>query len=392
MEVPMRLALALLLLTTPLHAETLSQEIARSGLAATSSRLAALPSPSDAEKFALGGTLFLRAIEGTFQERYAMGLTDRMGLMPLLRLGLPDNPAPKPFEPAAVTTLFAHAADTLTQAETPLTQIPAGSDFALDIALNDLWFDVDSNGTRASGEGLSEILGQALGTEATPITVTFDAADAAWLAAYANLLAGLSDVIRAYDPTEPIARILTARDQMAKLGPVTSDPFFGGTQVPDAFDLIAIVLATLNQQPDKPLMRQAQQHLLKTITQNRDFWARVAGETDNAQEWLPNEAQTSALGVILPKGTGASWLAVLNDLEAALKGDNLIPYWRAGAPAGVNLNKIFTDPRPVDVAGWLQGWAALPYLEKGPLLSPDSLNVFDTLTSGQAPLFALYLN
>ena len=66
--------------------------------------------------------------------------------------------------------------------------------------------------------------------------------------------------------------------------------------------------------------------------------------------------------------------------------------WRIGDKGGVNVGRIFTDPRAVDVAGWFQGWAALPYLETGPLVTPDSLAAFDTLMSGQTMLFALYLN
>jgi hypothetical protein len=94
----------------------------------------------------------------------------------------------------------------------------------------------------------------------------------------------------------------------------------------------------------------------------------------------------------VPPGTGTVWLGVLADLEAVLKGEKLMPYWRVGAPAGLNIGRIFTEPRPVDVAGWLQGWAALPYLERGTLVGPDSAEAFDQLTSGQAMLFAIYLN
>ena len=100
----MRLAAMLLSLALPVQAETLSQEIAHSGLAATQSRLLALTSPGDAERFATGGVTFLRAIEVTFQERYAMGLTDRTGMLPLLRLPLNDNPHPATFDPAAIVT------------------------------------------------------------------------------------------------------------------------------------------------------------------------------------------------------------------------------------------------------------------------------------------------
>jgi len=168
--------------------------------------------------------------------------------------------------------------------------------------------------------------------------------------------------------------------------------FLGGQTVPDSIDILAMLLATLNQTPDKTLMTSAHQHLLTMVALNREFWTRLAAETDNDREWLPNDAQTSALGVEVPEGTGAAWALVLDDIEAALTGQKLIPYWRVGAPAGVNLARVFTDPRPVDVAGWIQGWAALPYLDKGELVSPDNLNAFDMLVNGQAPLFAIYLN
>ena len=388
----MRLATALILLTLPAGAETISQEIARIGLTATQTRLALLLDPRDADRFALGGVTFLRAVERTFQDRYAQGLTDRTGMVPLLRLPLSDNPTPAPFDPAAITTLFARAAETLTVAQTHLSAIPVTSDFTLDIALTDLWFDVDLNATRTAGEGLTEILGNAFGTGAPTVTVRFDVADAAWLGAYAHLLTGLAQVVQAYDPTLPITRVMQARATMEALGPMPPDLFTGGRHAPDTVDMVAMLLATLDQTPDAALMAQAHTHLLSMVALNRDFWARVAVETDNAQEWLPNDAQTSALGIPVPQGTGDRWLAALADLEAALTGDKLIPYWRVGPPAGINLERIFTDPRPVDVAGWIQGWAALPYLETGTVLTPDSLNAFDQLVGGQAPLFALYLN
>lgn len=199
-------------------------------------------------------------------------------------------------------------------------------------------------------------------------------------------------MVRAYDPTEPVARILSARDAMEALGPVQGDPFFGGSMRPDGFDWIAMVLATLNQTPDTGQMAAAQAHFLAMVAENRSFWTRVAAETDNDREWLPNDRQQSALGIEVPKGAGAAWMIMLSDMEAVLKGEKLVPYWRVGPPAGINVAKLFTDPRPIDVAGWIQGWAALPYLEKGTLVSPESADAFDAMTGGQAMLFALYFN
>ena len=87
------------LFALPVHSETISQEIAHTGLTATEARLTALPAPTDADRFALGGVQFLRAIEGSFQDRWKAGLTDPTGMMPLLRLPIPDNPTPAAFDP-----------------------------------------------------------------------------------------------------------------------------------------------------------------------------------------------------------------------------------------------------------------------------------------------------
>lgn len=390
----MRLALALLLLALPVQAETLSQEIGRTGLAATQTRLAALPTRTDAETFTLGGVQFLRAIEGTFQDRYAMGLTDRSGLLPLLRLPLADNPNPTPFAPQAIVALFANAADDLAAAKTTLTTLPTTSDFAVEIDLADIWFDVDQSGTRTAGEGLGDLVAplQPSTTGAPLPVVRFDVADAAWTAAYADLLGGICSMMQAYDPTAPIARVLQARAAMEQFGPLSPDPIFGGGASLDVVDLIAMVLDTLNQTPDKAHMAAAKQHFRDMIALNRTFWDRVATETDNDREWLPNDAQQSALGLPVPPGTGAAWLAVLSDMDAVLTGQKLVPHWRITGAGGVDVSAMFDDPRPIDLMGWIQGWAAQPYLKQGPLLDQDSLSAFDSLVSGQAMLFAIYLN
>lgn len=390
----MRLTLALMLLALPLQAETLSQEIGRTGLAATESRLAALPTRTDADSFALGGVQFLRAIEGTFQDRYALGLTDRTGFLPLLRLPLADNPTPAPFAPQAIVALFANAADDLATAKTTLAAIPATSDFAVEIALADIWFDIDRNGTRSDGEGLADLIAplQPAATGAPLPIVRFDVADAAWTAAYADLLGGICALIQAYDPTAAITRVLQARAAIEQFGPLAPDPIFGGGASLDVADFVAMILDTLNQTPDTARMARAKQHLRDMVALNRDFWARVAVETDNDREWLPNDAQQSALGLPVPPGTGAAWLAVLDDLDALLTGEKLVPHWRVNGAGGVDIGAMFDDPRPIDLMGWVQGWAALPYLKPGPLVSTDSLNAFDTMMSGQTMLFALYLN
>lgn len=398
-------ALPLVLVLTQAHADTVSARIAKDGLASVEAQLAALPAPTNADTFALGGVQFLRAIEISFQDRWRMGMTDRSGMLPLLRLPVPDNPAPAKFDPASVTALFTKASAELDKAQASLAKIPETSDFGVEIALGDLWFDVNANGTRDSGEGLSDIVGSTLlggapdsGTAPQPLpTVRFDLADAAWLAAYANLLNAVCDLVRAYDPTEPLTRIIAAHDTMAAMGPYIPDPLFG-SMTPydpaklDGFDLFAVVLASLNQPPDQARMTSARAHLLAMVAENRSFWTRVALEKDNNQEWLPNDHQQSAIGIELPPGTGPKWLALLSDVEAVLKGEKLLPFWRVGPPVGINLAKFFANPGPIDLAGWMQGWAVLPYLETGNVVTTANSEAFDNLVQGQSMLFALYLN
>lgn len=380
--------------------ETISAEIARTGLAATEARLITSASTDPADIFALGGIQFLRAIEISYQTRWQSGLSDPTGMIPLLRLPVPPNPTPVEFDPATVTTIFAQTSWQLDLVQTTLGQLPPDAAFGLEIQLGHLWFDVNMNAVREEGEGLLDLAGPALlgwqWAERDPAlpypTVRFDVADAAWLSAYAHLLAGISDVIRAYDPTEPLARIVNARSQMQALGPMTPDFILGSAGGFDLVDMLAVVLETLKQQPDAGLMASAQGHFLNMITQNRNFWARVGIESDNQMEWLPNDSQQSALAIPLAPGTGTAWLAVLTEVEAIVQGKALLPYWRMQGPVGVNLGRMFTQPAPIDLIGWVQGYGALPYLERGTIAGFESVQAFAGMVNGDPMLLALFLN
>jgi hypothetical protein len=157
-------------------------------------------------------------------------------------------------------------------------------------------------------------------------------------------------------------------------------------------DRVAMVLFALSKTPDKTLAVQAHGHFLATIEDNRRLWSMAGLETDNDREWIPNDRQVSGLGFPLPPETGKRWQAVLADAEAALNGEALIPHWRFGAEAGINLKKAFENPPAVDLVTWIQGEGLLPYAEKGRRLSPEAWNDFERLVSGDAILFAVFLN
>lgn len=390
------LALALLL-ATPVAAETISEEIARTGLQATETRLAALPSPTNEDLFALAGLRFLGGVEQALQLRWKTGVKADWSELPILRLPVPENPNAIPFQAADFTALIRNLDADMAASREALTEL-GDKPFALPIRVADLWFDINANGARDEGESLAEVTGMALGAgrgmgvAVEDPVITFDTADAAWLSAYTHFLSGFAATALAYDPEPAIQRVLDSSKAIYA--------FWGDTPPNNAMDMMfgrqvdraAMVLHALSNTPDKALAQKAHGHFLSMITENRRFWSLVAMETDNIGEWVPNNTQVSGLGLNVPPGTGERWQAVLADAEKLLKGEVLIPHWRFGAEAGINLKKAFENPPPVDLITWIQGEGLLPYAEKGPQMSMQSWRDFEDFVQGDAMLFAVFLN
>lgn len=396
---------ALMVLATPAAAQTLSQEIGTNGIAPTLARLKAQPEPALEDIFAIGGLHFLGAVERALQLQWRTGADqvagnagDTLGL-PFLRLPVPPNPALEPFQGALITQLFSDIDADMAAARTALAILPEGEEFGVELSFSDLWFDINLNGTRDPEEGALTILGpQLLGWQwqtpdpaAPPLTIRFDAADAAWLTAYTHVMSGVANTILAYDPAASIDRVIAARAAL-KVAQPSPDDFNFDASFGQFLDAFAMLEGAVNQQPDAARAKAAKDHFLAMITENRRFWTLVALEADNDREWVPNDAQTSALGFSLPPGTGDTWLAVLADGEALLQGRVLIPYWRGPDGQGINLGRMFDAPAPISITGWAQGWAAVPYLDQGPVVNSTSLRQFEALMGGNAGLMMVFLN
>lgn len=390
-------ALAIALAASPATAETLSAEIGRTGLGPMAARLAALEAPTNEELFALAGLQFLGGVEAALQLRWQTGVQADWSELPILRLPIPENPDARAFAPADFTTLLTGLDADMDAARAALDQL-GDKPFALEIRLADLWFDINANGMQDVGEDIGSVTGLTLGggrmigVDLIDPVITFDSADAAWLAAYTHFLSGFTSTALAYDPEPAIRRVLDSSAAIHALWgdtpPNNAMDMMFGRQV----DRAAMVLNALANTPDKALAMDAHGHFLAMIEENRRFWSLVALETDNTGEWVPNDSQVSGMGITMPPGTGARWQAVLADAERLLKGEVLIPHWRFGAEAGINLLKLFENPPPVDLITWIQGEGFLPYAEKGPLVSPASWQDFESLVQGDALLFAVFLN
>ena len=83
---------------------------------------------------------------------------------------------------------------------------------------------------------------------------------------------------------------------------------------------------------------------------------------------------------------------MLDDAEALLRGDKLIPHWRLRTGAGINLHRLLDDPPPVDIAEWVHGAGLVPYAEAGERIGTDSLRAFRQLVGGDALLFMFIVN
>jgi hypothetical protein len=399
MRFPAAITIASITLATTAAAETdYSAMIAQTGLSATEASLSALPDQTPSDMFALGGVRFLGAVEGALQQLYATQINREMAEMsdlPFLRLPLPPNPNAVPFQPDVIAGTFAAALDDLEGSLSALDTITDADNVGVTINTADLWFDINANGTREAGEGMLEVaasqLNRRLDGTLTPPVVRFDTSDAAWLSAYVHLLSGVSETILALDPTSAIQRVTESATAMEALND-------GGRQMifmPEEdtwIDVIAMFIHAIEGQPDVERSRNAHAHFLGMIADNQTFWSRVATETDNKLEWIPNPNQTSVLPLEFPADIGSQWRMVLAEAEAVLKGDLLIPHWRLGNGAGINLAKAMQDPPEIDIIAIIQGEGVLPYLEEGTRMSGRSLTQFQRMLGGDAGLYMIIFN
>ncbi len=374
----------------------LSAEIASKGLKATEERLAALDTPTPPDLFALAGLHFLSGMESALQLRWQTGLQADWSELPILRLPIPQNPNARPFTGADLDTLLTGIDSDMEAARSALAQL-GDRQFQLEIRMSDLWFDINMNGVRDSGEDVSEVAGLTLGGGRGGVavidpSVRFDTADAAWLTAYTHLLSAFTKAALAYDPAAAVERVTASAAKMKE--------FHGTTPANTAFDMmfgaqadrVAIILYAMASKPDATLAAEAHEHLLQVIQNNRRFWSLVEIESDNDHEWIPNDRQVSALGLNMPPGTGKHWQAVLADAEAIVTGQLLVPHWRYGAEAGIDVSLMFKDPPQVDLVAMVQGEGFLPYVRKGPQASMQSWREFESLVWGDSLLFAVFLN
>ncbi len=287
------------------------------------------------------------------------------------------------------------------KAETTLSPID-DRQLSWSLNLDDVQLDMNGDGQFGERETLGTLFRMAANRgrdeqAAQDLTVGFDSADVYWLRGYCHLLAAMADLVLAYDQGrlfEVTAHALFARPQTefaARHDRPQEDT--DREMWDDIPDLIAAIHLMNFELRHPPRLSAAQEHLLQMVAMSRESWELIAAETDNNREWIPGPNQQSVItGLAMNQARIDTWHKFLDEAEQVLRGQKLIPFWRRGFDEGVNLHKVFREPRDFDLVLWVQGTAALPYLEHGEKTSPETWSEFQRVFRGEFIGFAAWIN
>ncbi len=377
----------------------------KAGVAELTQNLAADPG-DDSLRFAVGFLQFVRAVEKLGQAWHRYGLRTQRGfasMIPFLRIPVPQREDPLPITNRDFRKTLNDFIDDLAACEETLSSIRSDA-VSLSVFFGRAHFDFDADGQVSEQEALWRIYQQLnrgveiTAQQASDFVIKFDAGDVKWLRAYCHLLSGFLEVYLTYDDSRLFAH--------------TAHLFFEKPQIPYDFllqrkqgqenywadygvflDAIALVHLLDFPVQEAERSRKALAHFRQVTALSRESWRLYRAETDDDWEWIPNPGQTGVIpGVKVTAEMVQQWLAFLDEIDNILSGEKLIPFWRGTQEQGVNLKRVFTDPRRFDLILWVQGTAAAPYLEKGILTSVEFWNQLMQSFNGRFVGFALWFN
>jgi hypothetical protein len=349
------------------------------GASALQARLKEEPKDEQA-RFGLGVVQFLQTFEHLGGNLHKYGLRTEKAFLrppPQVKEFLPQNPNPETLTYAAARQIVQTFVDDLVRAEATLAGV---QDPAVKLPLHVGLIKIDPFG---QGKPISAafLFGRVGGgpdgvrQQAERLVVGFDRGDVCWLRGYCHFLAAWGELLLAVDGRHAFecgAPLLFEKVETPHTFLLEGRRRFDDAAWRDA-RLMSDVISFVHQLTRLPVKeparaRAALAHLEATVANGKEMWKYILAETDDDNEWVPNPRQTGVLGVKVTRQMVDAWLEALDEAEQILKGKKLLPFWR-GKPdgRGVNLRRVFTEPRTFDVIEWVQGTAATPYLEKGPL-------------------------
>jgi hypothetical protein len=359
---------------------------------------------NDNDRLALGVTRLLQAVERLGQSLYRYGFEPTRDLDMLTFVGVPSPrfPLPSSAQPEEISyddlrRIIQCFLDDLAEVDAALAGIRDPSvKFALPIGL--IRLDFDRDGRRTDEERLWKLFARLTNIrnlsyeDALAFVIKLDRADVEWLRGYTHLLRALCHCALAYDFRELFERT----GHLLFVKPASPYSFLARRvrkSDHDGFiDLIAVIHLLNFKLREPARMVDAHGHLRRMIAHSRNMWRLVREETDDDGEWIPSARQRGVIpGVQFSDAMIDGWLSVLTESEELLSGRKLIPFWRNDA-RGVNLQKVFLEPRDIDLVMWLQGTDAAPFLTEGEKTSPDVWQRFNDLFQGRLFAYAAWVN
>jgi len=363
-----------------------------------------LQNPKDDQtRFGLGTLQVVRAVEHLGQSLHCYGLRSDRGQrlrIPFLRLPVPTNPKPEAITYAAARKILQELIDDLKKAEATLAEV---RDDKVKLPLRVGLIRLDLAGDGKAGDRFSTILSRYLGiregaAKDADWLVAFDRGDVAWLRGYCHLLMALSEVAMAHDGQELFdctahiffAKVQTPHKFLASLPDDEGGPLdIRGFNIADLIAFVHLIRMPVKE-PDR--MKAALTHLERMLALSKESWKYILAEEDDDHEWIPNPKQKGVLGIPIRREMIESWLETVNEAEALLAGERLVPFWRGTEKRGVNLRRVFTEPKTLDLVLWVQGTAATPYLEDGTLTKPEVWQRLLRVFGGEFIGFAFWFN
>lgn len=355
------------------------------------------------ESFALAMLHFLQSFEGLGQAWHRYGLREDRRNAFVLSFNLPStsNPEPENLGYADLRTVLEEFLANLTKANAELEPLIANDQIAsFYLEPNRLVFDINNDGIIQEDEDFHAVL-QVLSMSnlqdfegiSNVQEIRFDTADIYWLSAYANLFSFVAELILAHDSSllfESTAQYFFPTIDTPTPLPLNITSDFGiDSELADIVAILHLVLRVPLLEEER--MLHSLNHLQDALRLSQKSWGYILNEDDDVAEWIPNPNQHSAMGVRLTMEQITGWNAALADIEAVAKGELLIPHWRFTSQ-GFNVHTYFTQPTTFDLVLLLQGAGAFPYMEKGELITGESLMLLNDLFEGNAINFGFWLN
>ncbi len=372
--------------------------------------------------FALGGVDFLLSGERLVQRCYRHGFLSTFHNIGWVTGGRSNfllwigNDNPEATTAADVQAAMVEWVEGLEAAEQTLAAIDGS--FTCVLTVTDIRFDVNHDGTTSSAESLGALFrlfpprttwnretNRSERTALVPegLTIAFDTGDASWLRGYCHVLMGVGEMMLAHDGSDlfdhtghvffPKADI--SHDYLP--GSTWSlERMAGGMQTPTPFDMTDLLafIANMRLPVDQPQrMSAALEHFRAAVAHGKQMWRHYDQEQDNDREWVPNPDQTAAFhGVEITPDMRDAWLLFLDEADAILEGKKVLRFWRGDGTRGIDVPKVFEEPREFDLIYWIQGSAAAPYLREGEFTTPGTWAQLDRVFRGRVFRYSFWFN